>query len=139
MQAMAHLFRYILEEQQHYLNTMKYLGLISLIILLFSCNNNTKDYCQSTLEKTIEIKISDDFTLVEHNSDFAIGDYSERFKLKLSKNDFHNALNSIDSTELKKAKDMRLYYFNIKKTKGELISIIFDPVEYTIQYSKRIE
>lgn len=118
---------------------MRYLGLISLIILLFSCNNNTNDYCQSTLEKTIEIKISDDFTLVEHNSDFAIGDYSERFKLKLSKNAFHNALNSIDSTELKKAKDMRLYYFNIKKAKGELISIIFDPVEYTIQYSKRIE
>ena len=120
---------------------MRYLGLISLIVLLFSCNNNAKDYnyCQSTLEKTIRIKILDDFTLIEHNSDFAIGDYSERFKLKLSKNDFNVALNSIDSSELKKAINMNLYYFNINSTKGELISIIFDPTEYTVQYSVNSE
>jgi hypothetical protein len=141
MQAMAHPFRYILEEQQHYLNTMRHLGLLSLIILLFSCNNNAKDYYhyQSTLEKTIGIKISDDFTLIEYNSDFAIGDYNERFKLKLSEKDFSIVLNSIDSSELKKIINMNLYYFNINNTKGEFISIIFDPTEYTVQYSMNSE
>lgn len=116
---------------------MKYLGLISLIILLFSCNNNAnnQNYYKSILEKTLKIKISDNFTLVEHNSDFAIGDYNERFKLKLSKNDFNIALNSIDSSELKKITNMNLYYFNINDTNGEFISIIFAPTEYTVQCS----
>lgn len=116
---------------------MKYLVLISLIIILYSCNNNTKDYnyCRSTFEKTLRIKLTDDFTLIEHNSHFAIGDYNERFKLKLSKYDFDIVLKSIDSSELKRAIDMNLYYFNINNKKGELISIIFDPTEYTVQYS----
>lgn len=140
MQATAHLFRYILEEQQHYLNTMRYLGLISLIIL-FSCNNNVKDYkyCQSTLEKIMKINISDEFTLIEHSTDFAIGDYNERFKLKLSEKDFDIVLNSVDSSELKKAINTNLYYFNINNPKGEFISITFDPAEYTVQYSLNSE
>lgn len=120
---------------------MRYLGLISLVILLFSCNNNTnnQNYYKSILEKKLKIKISDNFTLVEHNSDFAIGDYNERFKLKLSKNDFDIMLNSVDSSKLKKIINMNLYYFNINDTKGEFISIIFDPAEYTVQYSLNIE
>ncbi len=114
---------------------MKYLKLIGLIIL-FSCSN-TKDYihCQNILEKTMNVKISDEFLLIEHHRDFAIGDYTEQFKLKLSENDFDIMLKSVDSLALKKIIDTSLYYFNTSNSQGEFISIIFNPIELTVQYS----
>ncbi len=120
---------------------MRNLKLISIVILLLSCNNNVKDYkyCQSVLENTMKIKISDEFSLIEQSTDFAIGDYNERFKLKLSKNDFDLILQSVDSSELKKAINANLYYFNIHNHEGEFISIIFDPIEHTVQYSMNSE
>ncbi len=111
--------------------------MICFIVILFGCNNNTEDYihCQNTLEKTINTTISDNFLLIEHHRDFAIGDYTEQFKLKLSKDDFNLMLNSIDSSRLKKVINTNLYYFNINNSKNEFISIIFNPTKYTVQYS----
>lgn len=128
-------FPYILGAQLQYHNTMKYLKFIILIILL-GCNTpKDNSYYSGKLEKILNIDISDDFVLIEHNSDFAIGDYNERFKIKLSENNFEIALNSIDSSELKKINNMNLYYFNANNAKGDFISIILNPAEYTIQYS----
>jgi hypothetical protein len=119
---------------------MKYISFISLVLLFLSCNNNNYyNYCQSTIEKSLGIRVEDDFTVVESDSYFAIGDYNERFKLKLSAKDFHTAIKSVDSKELKKAQAMELYYYNINNNDGELISFIFDPQKHTIQYSRNSE
>lgn len=118
---------------------MKYLSFIILVLLL-SCNNrNDYNYCQSTIEKSLGIRIEDNYTVLERNTYFAIGDYNERFKLKLSAKDFHTAIKSVDSKELKKAQKMELYYYNITDNDGEFISFIFDPEKHTIQYSRNSE
>ena len=119
---------------------MKYLGLIIFTLVLFSCNNNVKNhnYCRKTLEETLKTNISDNFRIIEYNTTFAIGDYNERFKIKLTEKEFNNIFESLES-DMKKVKSKNLYYINIHNNKGDFISIIFNPLEFTIQYSYNSE
>ena len=108
--------------------------------MFMSCKSSFENsYYKNKIEEFSNVNLLDDFQLLDFNSSFAIGDYNERFKIKLSEDDFNNVFTSIDSSQLRKVKNMDLYYLNFEKKNGDFLSIIFEPNNSTIQYSLNSE
>jgi len=74
---------------------MKYF-LFILTILFCSCNSEP-DY--NDYLKQIDIVLTDDFKVLGHHNESAIGDFSVDFQLKISDKDLKNIIEKIKQTE----------------------------------------
>ena len=74
---------------------MKYC-LFVFIILFCSCDSEP-DY--NDYLRQMDIVLADDFNVISHNTEGAIGDFSVDFELKISDKDFDNLIEKIKQTE----------------------------------------
>jgi len=111
---------------------MKNLIILIGLTMLLSCNTESKhEYCKKIIENSLSIPIPNQFKLINYNSDFSIGDYSEQFELKFSKKIFMQILNSVNTEKY----DNNIYFCNIKDDENERITIIFNVSKNTIKYT----
>lgn len=70
--------------------------IIILAIILTSCS--TKNELDSYLNR-IDIKLNDKYEILTNESSSAIGDYSAKFRFKVSDRDFDNIIQIIENTK----------------------------------------
>jgi hypothetical protein len=110
---------------------MKTIIIFLLIFLLVGCNN--KGYYKDRLEKTLNIKITNNFKVIDYESGFSsTSDFNESFGLKFSKKEFVKLFNIVNPK--KAVSDSSLYYYEIVHD-GKFIELTFEPSKLIIYYS----
>ena len=111
---------------------MKYIiTLISIIVFLYSCENHKHEYYKNTIEKYLNVHISNRFELINIPEDYTIGDYLEQFELKFSNEDFNDIFKIVKTTKYNDS----VYFYNIKSDTNNRITIIFNTSNNTIKYT----
>lgn len=108
------------------------------IFLTTSCNSIADDKieCKQKLEIELQVKIPNDFEVINKESSSAIGDYTEDFTISFSKKNYVSILKTMDTSTLIRIPDQNWYSFQKINKENDFISITFDSDKSEISYCK---
>jgi len=119
---------------------MKTINIVILIMMFYilifsSCQEKiNKKYCQKTIEKELNIRINDNFEIINSNTESAIGDYIESFTLKFQEKEYKQLFTQIDTSVLENYKNNSISEFHKSVGNSETINITFHHKTYIIAY-----
>jgi hypothetical protein len=117
---------------------MKISSLLVLIFLTTRCNSIADDKieCKQKLEIELQVKIPNDFEVINKESSSAIGDYTEDFTISFSKKNYDSILKTMDTSTLIRIPNQNWYSFQKINKENDFISITFDSDKSEISYCK---
>ncbi len=120
---------------------MKCIKISSLLVFVFfttRCNSIADDKIEfkQKLEIELQVKIPNDFEVINKKSSSAIGDYTEDFTISFSKKNYDSILKTMDTSTLIRIPDQNWYSFQKINKENDFISITFDSDKSEISYCK---
>ncbi|MFZ4740214.1 MAG: hypothetical protein ACOYLE_03535 [Bacteroidales bacterium] len=115
---------------------MKKLFIISIIcFFISSCQERiNKVYCKKTIDKELNIRINDNFEIINSNTESAIGDYIESFTLKFQEKEYKQLFDQIDTSVLENYNGDSISEYHKNVGNSETINITFHHKTYIIAY-----
>jgi hypothetical protein len=117
---------------------MKISSLLVLIFLTTRCNSIADDKieCKQKLEIELQVKIPNDFEVINKESSSAIGDYTEDFTISFSKKNYDSILKTMDTSTLIRIPNQNWYSIKKINKENDFISITLDSDKSEISYCK---